>query len=148
MVPTRLAVRAVILIEGRLLLVNAFPGGRGGLWCAPGGGVEPGASLASNLVREVAEETGLTVTPGPLIHVAEFANADSGFHQVDLYFRAKVAAGGLDPAWRDPTGAVTRRGLFSQADCATLDLTPPGLPALAFSDAPQVIPDPLVPMRR
>ena len=42
----RLAVRAVLMHEGRLLLVNAYPDGKSDLMCAPGGGVELGASLA------------------------------------------------------------------------------------------------------
>ena len=58
----RLAVRALILEGGRLLLVNAYPDGRSDLWCAPGGGVERGLGLPENLAREVHEETGLTVT--------------------------------------------------------------------------------------
>ena len=56
----RLAVRAVLLHENRLLLVNAYKG-RTDLWCAPGGGVEPHASLPDNLRREMMEETGLDV---------------------------------------------------------------------------------------
>ena len=56
----RVAVRGIILHENRLLLVNAYPGDESDLWCAPGGGAEPGQSLPDNLVREVAEETGLS----------------------------------------------------------------------------------------
>ena len=47
----RLAARAVILHENRLLLVNAWPGNKSDLWCAPGGGVERGTSLPQNLQR-------------------------------------------------------------------------------------------------
>ena len=42
----RIAVRALILHQDRLLLVNAYPGARLDLWCAPGGGCEAGQSLA------------------------------------------------------------------------------------------------------
>ena len=49
----RLAARALILHQDRLLLVNAYPGARLGLWCAPGGGCEAGQSLPENLAREV-----------------------------------------------------------------------------------------------
>jgi 8-oxo-dGTP diphosphatase len=38
-----------------------------GLWSIPGGRVEPGESDADAVVREVAEETGLSVTCGPLL---------------------------------------------------------------------------------
>ena len=60
----RLAARALILHQDRLLLVNAFPGGKSDLWCAPGGGVESGSSLPDNLAREVYEECGLRVAVG------------------------------------------------------------------------------------
>ena len=65
--PPRLAVRAIILHENRLLLVNAWPDGKSDLMCAPGGGVESGASLPDNLVREVYEETGLRVAVGHVL---------------------------------------------------------------------------------
>ena len=55
---SRLATRALILHQDRLLLVNAYPGGRSDLWAAPGGGVHSGTSLPENLAREVYEETG------------------------------------------------------------------------------------------
>ena len=50
----RLAVRGIVVVENRLLLVNAFrPGAGPELWCAPGGGVEAHASLPDNLIREI-----------------------------------------------------------------------------------------------
>ncbi len=55
--PIRLATRAIILHDDRLLLVNAWKG-RDHLWCAPGGGAEVHQSLPENLRREVYEETG------------------------------------------------------------------------------------------
>ena len=50
----RLAVRALILSDDRLLLVNAYAGGRSDLWCAPGGGCEAGQSLPDNLIARGA----------------------------------------------------------------------------------------------
>lgn len=52
---------------GRILLVQrAHDPGRG-LWSLPGGRVEPGEDDAAALVREMVEETGLTVEPGALV---------------------------------------------------------------------------------
>jgi 8-oxo-dGTP diphosphatase len=115
----RLAVRALILHQDRLLLVNAYPGARLGLWCAPGGGCEAGQSLPANLTREVHEETGLTVSVGLPALVNEFHDPDTGFHQVDLFFRCTLVAGALDPAWTDPEGVVTDRRFFSRAELAS-----------------------------
>lgn len=112
----RLAARALILIEDRLLLVNAFPGGKSDLWCAPGGGVESGASLPDNLAREVYEECGLVIAVGTPALVNEFHDPRSGFHQVDLFFRCTILSGEIDAAWRDPEGVVTERQFFSRAD--------------------------------
>ena len=114
----RVAVRALILQDNRLLLVNAYPGGRSDLWCAPGGGMVPGTSLPDNLVREVFEETGLTVAVGAPALINEFHDPASGFHQVDLFFRCTILDGRLDPAWRDPEAVVTDRRFFSRSDLA------------------------------
>ena len=53
--------------EGRLLLVQRGNEPGRGLWSVPGGRVEPGEDDAAALVREMREETGLQVTPGPLV---------------------------------------------------------------------------------
>jgi ADP-ribose pyrophosphatase YjhB (NUDIX family) len=128
----RLAVRAILMQDRRLLLVNAYPGGRSDLWCAPGGGVTPGTSLPENLIREVAEETGLTIRPGRLALVNEFHDPATGFHQVDLFFRADITGGRIDAGHRDPEGVVTERRFFSLAELATIRLKPDSLPAVAF----------------
>ena len=115
----RLAARALLLQHDRLLLVNANPGGRSDLWCAPGGGVESGASLHSNLMRELYEETGLTITVGDPALINEFHDPATGFHQVDIFFRCTVTGGEVNARWRDPARVVTDRRYFSQADLAT-----------------------------
>ena len=97
----RLATRAIIVEDGRLLLVNAYPGNRSDLWGAPGGGAEPGYSLPDNLRREVHEECGLEVEVGPLALVNEFHDPKSGYHPVDLIFRCRVMRGALG---RPPAG--------------------------------------------
>jgi 8-oxo-dGTP diphosphatase len=56
---------------GRLLLIRRGHQPAAGLWSIPGGRIEPGESDASALVREVLEETGLTVVPGRLLGEVE-----------------------------------------------------------------------------
>ncbi len=59
---------AVIKDErGRLLLIKRGHEPGAGLWSPPGGRIEPGETDADALVREMLEETGLTVEPGRLL---------------------------------------------------------------------------------
>jgi 8-oxo-dGTP diphosphatase len=128
----RIAARALILHQDQLLLVNAYPGAHLGLWCAPGGGCEAGQSLPENLIREVREETGLTIAVGLPALVNEFHDPDTGFHQIDLFFRCTLVGGKLDPDWTDPEGVVTDRRFFSRADLATIRYKPDSLPEVAW----------------
>jgi 8-oxo-dGTP pyrophosphatase MutT (NUDIX family) len=132
----RLAARALILHQDRLLLVNAYPGARLSLWCAPGGGCEAGQSLPQNLAREVHEETGLTIAVGSPVLVNEFHDPDSGFHQVDLFFRCTLLGGTLSADWVDPEGVVTERRFFSRDELSsgTIHFKPDSLPAAAWGD--------------
>jgi 8-oxo-dGTP pyrophosphatase MutT (NUDIX family) len=141
--PHRIAARALILLDDRLLLVNAYPGGKSDLWCAPGGGAEPGHSLPDALIREVMEETGLSITVGPPALINEFHDPDRGFHQVDLFFRCTLIGGQLDARWKDPEGVVTDRRFFSRAELEAghIRFKPDSLPAVAWGN--QMLYDPL-----
>lgn len=129
----RLAVRAVLLHEDRLLLVNAWPGGDSDLWCAPGGGVEIGQSLPDNLAREVHEEIGLTVSVGLPCLINEFHDPGAGFHQVEVFFRCQLATGKLNADWQDPEGVVSRRRWVARGEMAGLRIKPDSLAALAWN---------------
>ncbi len=130
----RLAVRALILADDRLLLVNAYPGGQSDLWCAPGGGAEAGQSLPDNLRREVQEETGLGIDIGDLALVNEFHDPKSGFHQVELFFRAEIISGQIHHGWRDPAGVVSRRRFFSRQEMAEIRFKPDSLRRAAWGE--------------
>ncbi len=144
----RLAVRAIILRDNRLLLVNAYPSGISDLWCAPGGGVEAGTDLPGNLAREVHEETGLTVRVGAMIGANEFHDPGSDFHQIDLFFRATILSGDLQSGWRDPENVVTERRFVTERELATLRHKPDTLPRMAFGDVPSLTYDGLEPIIR
>jgi ADP-ribose pyrophosphatase YjhB (NUDIX family) len=143
----RLAVRAVILHEDRLLLVNAYRGS-GALWCAPGGGVELHQSLESALRREVREETGLEIRIGKLCLINEFHDPEGDFHQVDIYFRCEIAAGDPTGEWTDPEGVVTMRRWVTQAEAAGLRVKPDSLVSVAFEARDAAYLDPLEPIVR
>lgn len=140
----RIACRAVILHDNRLLLVNAWPGNTSDLWCAPGGGVEPHSSLPENLAREVLEETGLRVEVGAPCLVNEFDDPARGFHQVEVFFRARIISGTLSDDWKDPEGVVHTRHFFARDELEGLLLKPSSLPDVAWGEGPGY--DPLEPI--
>lgn len=145
--PIRLATRAIVMHQNRLLLVNAYRG-RDDLWCAPGGGAELHQSLPDNLAREVFEETGLRIAVGPPCLLNEFHDPDGDFHQVDVYFRCTVTAGDLDDNWQDPEGIVTHRRWVTRDELAALRVKPDSLAAVAWQDAGAPVYDPLEPILR
>lgn len=145
--PPRLAVRAIILHENRLLLVNAWPEAKSDLMCAPGGGVERGSSLPDNLVREVYEETGLDITVGAPCLVNEFHDPGGSFHQVDVYFRCTLlSAPTLDPAWEDVDAIVTDRRWVTRRQMQDIRVKPDSLAAVVWGDTGAVLYDPLEPL--
>jgi 8-oxo-dGTP diphosphatase len=85
------AVGAVACHDDRLLLVRRGQPPAVGEWSVPGGRVEAGEPIRAAVVREVAEETGLTVTVGDFLGWVE--RFDGGHHYVILDFRIAV----LDP---------------------------------------------------
>ncbi len=143
--PIRLATRALILKDDRLLLVNAYRGS-GELWCAPGGGADPHQSMPDNLIREVTEETGLTVTVGAVALINEFHDPKGSFHQVDIYFRCAIAAGDTDPDHIDPEGVVTQHRWVTRDELAAMRVKPDSLAAVAWGDANAPDYDPLEPI--
>jgi 8-oxo-dGTP diphosphatase len=142
----RLAVRGILLIEDRLLLVNAYSGQKSDLLCAPGGGVEPHSSLPDNLKREFHEETGLVVDVGLPCMINEFHAPERSFHQVDIYFRVTLVSGDPHGPWKDPEGVVNRRVLASREDMGRLRYKPDTLPDVAWGS--QIVYDPLEPLVR
>jgi 8-oxo-dGTP diphosphatase len=69
-------VGAVIVQEGKVLLVRRKHEPLAGRWSLPGGAVEVGETLEACLVREMLEETGLEVSVGPVIEVIDRITRD------------------------------------------------------------------------
>ena len=146
--PVRLAVRGLILHENRLLLVNAWPGGKSDLLCAPGGGVENGQSLPDNLRREIHEETGLTVSVGPPVLVNEFHDPAGDFHQVDIYFRCSITDAEIPQGWIDIEGVVTEHHWVTREELGRLRVKPDSLGDVAWTHTEVAFYDPLEPLLR
>jgi len=90
-------VRAAAIVvddEGRVLLVSTKRG-RPGYLVPPGGGVEKGESLAEAVARELREEAGLVVRPGPLLAYRELLT-ERGV-TLELYFAARLASPAAPP---------------------------------------------------
>jgi len=104
--------------DGRLLLVKRGHEPEAGRWSVPGGRVKRGESDPEAVVREVREETGLSVEPGELI--GEVERPGPGGVVFDIHDYAAGVSGGLlaagddaaDARWVDP-GDVGRLPLTS-----------------------------------
>lgn len=67
---------AVIVHEGRVVLVKRRFEPLAGQWSIPGGAVEAGETLEACITREMAEETGFLVQVGPVIEVLDRITRD------------------------------------------------------------------------
>jgi ADP-ribose pyrophosphatase YjhB (NUDIX family) len=94
-------VGAVVVDEGRVLLVRRGTEPLKGQWSLPGGMLELGESLADGVVREVREETGLMVKPIELIELLDRIHRDGErirFHYVIADYLCFVVSGVLQAA--------------------------------------------------
>ena len=105
-------VGAVIVEDGRVVLVRRRFEPLKGRWSLPGGAVEVGETLESALAREMVEETGLQVDVGPVIDVFDRMTRDEAgrvrYHFVLVDYLCRPVSGGLragsdvdDAIWAD-----------------------------------------------
>ncbi|MCZ7435449.1 NUDIX domain-containing protein [Micromonospora sp. WMMC241] len=134
--------------RGRVLLAR---GGAGcpypGVWQLPGGGVEHAEHPADAVVREFAEETGLTVAVGRLADavadVATYPPDGVAVHTDRLIFEVEARGGRLRP---EEAGGSDEVGWFSAEEAAARPLMPftaelLGLPVSPLpADLPRALP--------
>jgi len=92
-----LAVSAAIIRDGRVLVTQRARGPGIGIWSMPGGVVEAGETLTEALIREIKEETDLTIEPVTLAGHREVVVRDRDGralrHFVILCFASRLIAG-------------------------------------------------------
>lgn len=123
MLQPRTGVSIAIFRGDRVLLVKRGKGFFEGLWSLPGGSQEAGETMAEAAARELAEETGLTLTGAKLVDIHEpMLRDDEG--KVAAHFVLAVFAGtdsGGEARAGDDAAAVRWAGLD---ELETIELTP------------------------
>jgi 8-oxo-dGTP diphosphatase len=94
--PVRVSVKAIIVRDGKLLVLENRDA-RAHWYTLPGGGQEHGETMPEALRRECREEIGAAVTVGRLLFVRDyigahhqFAATEGDIHQVELMFEARL----------------------------------------------------------
>lgn len=116
-----IGVGAVIVADGRALLIRRATPPLMGEWSLPGGVLECGEALREAAVREAREETGLTVEVGEMLGVYErVIHADDGrvrYHYVLIDFLCRSVSGQLEAG-----SDAAEVGWFRREDLPALNL--------------------------
>jgi ADP-ribose pyrophosphatase YjhB (NUDIX family) len=92
-------VGAVILIDGKVVLIKRRFEPLAGQWSLPGGTLEIGETLEAGVAREMLEETGLEVEVGPVVDVFDRIMRDEArrvrYHFVLIDYLCRPIAGRL-----------------------------------------------------
>jgi len=118
-----LAASAAIVRDGKILVVRRARPPAHGLFTLPGGVVEVGETLAQAVMREVSEETGMTIEPVALAGFRETIVRDAQTrverHFVILCFAARWRGG--EPVLNDE---LSEARWIDPAELANLSTTP------------------------
>jgi 8-oxo-dGTP diphosphatase len=111
----RVAVGAVVIEEGKILLVKRDKAPQKGKWAIPGGSVNTGETLQTAAEREIREETGLRIEAKEPVHTFDLIEKDVEgkvlFHYVIVDLFADYVSGNIRPSddvsdagWFGPEG--------------------------------------------
>jgi ADP-ribose pyrophosphatase len=93
----RVGVGAIVIHEGKILLVKRGVEPGKDLWAIPGGTLRLGETLRECAAREILEETGITIAVGECVYVFDLIERDEigkiKFHFVVADFAALYVSG-------------------------------------------------------
>ncbi len=93
----RVGVGAIVMHDGRILLVKRGSSPGKGLWAPPGGLVELGETVREAAEREILEETGITIQAKEAFYTFDFIDRDQEgrikYHYVIIDFMADYISG-------------------------------------------------------
>ena len=125
----RVGAGAMVIHDGKILLVKRGVEPGKGLWAIPGGTLRLGETLQACAAREILEETGVTVAIGECLYVFDLIERDETgkikFHFVVVDFTALYVAG-------EPKGAddAEEAGWFGSEELYDLSVSQNTLKAL------------------
>jgi 8-oxo-dGTP diphosphatase len=133
---TRLGAYGLVIREGSILLcrLSGRVGRFAGQWTLPGGGLDFGEDPADGMVREVFEETGLSVRQSGVAGVNSVSGelADRAYHSVRIIYHTEVLGGDLVSELDGTTDLCSWFTQQQTQDLALVDLVQIALP-LVFS---------------
>jgi len=119
----RVGVGAIVIHQGRILLVKRASSPGKGFWAIPGGLVELGVTVREAAEREILEETGISVRAKEAFYIFDFIDRDSGgnikYHYIIIDFLADYLGG--EPKAADD---VSDARWVAPDEAAALNLSP------------------------
>ncbi|HEX4031139.1 MAG TPA: NUDIX hydrolase [Terracidiphilus sp.] len=117
-------VGAVVVHNGRVLLIRRGRQPLKGHWTLPGGALELGESLTAGVAREVLEETGLAVEPIELVELVDRIHREADrvrYHYVIADYLCRVTGGTLCAASDADDARWAERAEWNSQSALALD---------------------------